>query len=113
MLRIVEEKTMKDTTVLRLDGRIAGSWVEVLRSSCEQVFRANGHVILDLSGVTFADHDGVQLLQHLDQRQIAIINSSPFLREQMKHPGAGGWGLAEERLSPASNPQPVSPQQEE
>jgi anti-anti-sigma regulatory factor len=89
MLRIVEEQTTNNSTTLRLDGRIAGQWVEVLRSSCEQIFQSNGRVTLDLAGVTFADHYGVQLLRQLGQQQVALINSSPFLQEQMKHPTNG------------------------
>ena len=90
MLRIVEEKTTNSSTALRLDGSIAGQWVDLLRSSCEQVFQSDGHVILDLTGVSFADHDGVRLLRRLDRRsQVTIINCSPFLREQMKHTTKG------------------------
>jgi len=85
MLRILEEKTTNDSTTLRLDGRIAGQWVEVLRLSCEQIFQNNGRVTLDLTGVSFADHDGVRLLRQFDQRQVKLINCSPFLQEQMKH----------------------------
>ncbi|HEX5082011.1 MAG TPA: STAS domain-containing protein [Blastocatellia bacterium] len=89
MLRIVEEKMASNSTTLRLDGSIVGQWVELLRSSCEQVFQSDGYVILDLAGVSFADHEGVQLLRKLEQRQITIINCSPFLREQMKHATKG------------------------
>lgn len=85
MLRILEEKMTDDSTILRLDGRIVGQWVEVLRLSCEQVFQSNGRVTLDLTGVSFADHEGVRLLRLLDHRQVELINCSPFLREQMKH----------------------------
>jgi anti-anti-sigma regulatory factor len=89
MLRIVEEKMASNSTTLRLDGSIVGQWVELLRSSCEQVFQSDGHVILDLTGVSFADHDGVRLLWQIEQRQATIINCSPFLREQMKHATKG------------------------
>jgi hypothetical protein len=89
MLRIVEEKTTISSKALRLDGSIVGQWVELLRSSCEQFFQSDGHVILDLTGVSFADHDGVQLLRQLEQRQVTMINCSPFLREQMKHTTKG------------------------
>ena len=89
MLRIVEEKMTNSSTSLRLDGSIAGQWVDLLRSSCEQVFQCDGQVILDLTGVSFADHNGVQLLRQLERRQVTIINCSPFLREQMKHTTKG------------------------
>ena len=89
MLRIVEEKMTNSSTALRLDGSITGQWVELLRSSCEMVFQSDGHVILDLTGVSFADQDGLRLLRKLEQRQVTIINCSPFLREQMKHTTKG------------------------
>lgn len=85
MLRIVEEQTTNNSITLRLDGRIAGQWVEILRASCEQIFQNDGRVILDLTGVTFADHDGVQLLRQLSRLQAALVSCSPFLQEQMKH----------------------------
>lgn len=89
MLRIVEVKTTNGSTALRLDGSIVGQWVELLHSNCEQVFQSDGHVILDLTGVSFADHDGVRLLRQLERRQVTIINCSPFLREQIKHSTKG------------------------
>ena len=89
MLRIVEEKTTNSSTALRLDGSIVGQWVDLLRSSCEQFFQSDGHVILDLTGVSFADHNGSQLLRQLKQRQVTMINCSPFLREQMKYTTKG------------------------
>ena len=51
MLRIVEEKMTSNSTALRLDGSIVGQWVELLRSSCEQVLQSDGHVILDRKSV--------------------------------------------------------------
>jgi anti-anti-sigma regulatory factor len=72
-------------TALQLDGRIAGQWVDLLRASCERVFQNEGRLILDLSGVSFADHDGVELLRRLEQLQVSFINCSPFLLEQIKY----------------------------
>jgi len=89
MLRIVEERMTNNSTALRLDGSITGQWVELLRSSCERAFQSDGQVILDLTGVSFADQDGVWLLRKLEQRQVTIINCSPFLREQIKHTTKG------------------------
>ncbi len=86
MLRIVEEDATDNSMTLRLDGRLVSQWVEVLRSSCEQAFDHAGCLILDLAGVSFADHHGVQLLQQLEDRQVRLINCSPFLWEQIKQP---------------------------
>lgn len=91
MLRIMEEKAANNATTLRLDGRIVGQWVELLRTSCEQFFQRNSRIVLDLTGVSFADFEGVRLLQQLEQRQVALINCSPFLQEQLKQPNAGSF----------------------
>lgn len=86
MLRIVEEETINNSMTLRLDGRLVGEWIGVLRSSCEQVFQNHDRLILDLMGLSFADHEGLGLLQQLEQREVAFIHCSPFLREQLKQP---------------------------
>ncbi|MGH9846607.1 MAG: hypothetical protein ACREEM_48530 [Blastocatellia bacterium] len=83
MLRIMEESATNNATTLRLDGRLVGPWVEILRASCEQV---HGRLILDLAGVSFADHAGVELLRQLEPQQVALVHCSPFLQEQMKRP---------------------------
>ncbi len=89
MLRIVEEHATNNLMTLRLDGRLVNQWVGLLRRSCEQAFDNDGRLILDLAGVSFADHEGVQLLHQLEQQQVTIINCSPFLREQLKQPSNG------------------------
>lgn len=84
MLRIVEEETANNSIMLRLDGRLAGEWIGVLRSSCKQAFQNHDRLILDLTGLSFTDPDGLELLQQLEQQQVIFINGSPFLREQLK-----------------------------
>jgi hypothetical protein len=71
---------------LRLEGRLISQWVGLLRSSCEQAFHHGGRLILDLTDLSFADHEGVQLLRQLEQQQVTIVNCSLFLREQLKQP---------------------------
>ena len=89
MLRIVEENAANNSRKLRLDGSLASQWVGLMRSSCEQAFRDAEHLIIDLAGVSFADHEGVQLLRQLEELQVTLINCSPFLREQLKQPANG------------------------
>jgi ABC-type transporter Mla MlaB component len=80
----MEESTADNTITLRLDGSLVNQWVAVLRTSCEQAFENDGNLTLDLAGVSFADLEGVQLLQQLERQQVKLINCSPFLREQLK-----------------------------
>ncbi len=89
MLRIMEGDATNDSMTLRLDGRLISQWVGLLRSSCEQGLHKGGRLILDLAGLSFADHEGVRLLLQLEQQKVTIINCSPFLREQIKQPTNG------------------------
>ena len=89
MLRIVEEKATNNQTVLRLDGRLVSQWIEILRSSCEQAIKDNGSLVLEMSGVSFADREGLRLLRQLNERQVALLHCSPFLREQLKSSPCG------------------------
>ncbi|MBK7597726.1 MAG: hypothetical protein IPJ07_04020 [Acidobacteria bacterium] len=38
---------------------------------------------LDLTDVTYADNEGLRLLRHINEREIALITCSPFLNEQL------------------------------
>lgn len=85
MLRITEDKPSNDLMILRVDGCLAGEWVEVLGLSCERACENDRGLSLDLAGVSFADRAGVQLLRRLEHRKVKLINRSAFLREQMNH----------------------------
>jgi anti-anti-sigma regulatory factor len=82
MLRILEVQGENGAVTLRVDGRLAGQWVALLQSSCEAVL-VRSRLILDLSGVTFADRTGVDLLRRLQLRAV-LLHGSLFLQEQLK-----------------------------
>lgn len=84
MLRINEELIEERATRLRLEGNLVNQWNEVLESSCLMVLNRGGELQLDLSGVGFADLDGVALLRNLYSRGVQMINCPLFLREQIK-----------------------------
>jgi anti-anti-sigma regulatory factor len=67
MLRITEQRESEPgSVVLRLEGRLAGLWVEVLNTSCRQILaREQQCVVVDLTGVTFIDADGKAILSRL------------------------------------------------
>jgi ABC-type transporter Mla MlaB component len=83
MLRISEDIASVETAILRLEGQLTKQWNELTREACEQALRVSEQLILDVAGVTFADHSGVALLRELQQRHVKITNCSPFLREQL------------------------------
>jgi hypothetical protein len=85
MLRIDRIETLPGATTLRLEGELMGPWVDELSRSCEPALsRAGATLTLDLGGVSFVALDGVQLLGRLRDRGVAVLNSSPFVTEQLK-----------------------------
>jgi ABC-type transporter Mla MlaB component len=84
MLKIAQiERTPKRQT-LRLEGQVLGPWVEELRRSCERILEVGGTVTIDLAEVSFLDREGVALVRALADRQVTLLNSSPFVAEQLK-----------------------------
>lgn len=87
MLKIAQLERTPGRQTLRLEGQVVGPWVEELRRSCERVLEAGAAVTIDLSDVSFLDREGVALVRALTNRQVTIINSSPFVAEQLKEQG--------------------------
>jgi anti-anti-sigma regulatory factor len=84
MLKIVFDATGTGGFVLRLEGRVIGPWVEELRRSCERALTNTSRTTLDFANVSFVDRDGVALVRSLRRRQVALVNCSPFVTEQLK-----------------------------
>lgn len=89
MLKIMDCEPNADGITARLEGRICGPWVEVVRAYCEQAERSGNPITLDLKNVSFLDNDAVILLQQLTTRGIRLTDMSPFLAELLK-PNASG-----------------------
>jgi hypothetical protein len=82
MLRITVVESNARAVTLRVEGRIAGPWVEELRTSCN--LHATPDPIqlhLELDDVSFADDAGIAYLKELRDRGIGLYHASPFLRE--------------------------------
>ena len=87
MLRITQVTTAGDdkAAILRLEGQVAGRWVEELRRVCNETIGGNGHLlVLDLADVLFIDMDGIALFRELAARQVSLTNGSLFVTEQLK-----------------------------
>ena len=87
MLRIELLDRKDGTTTLELAGRVVGPWVDELSRSCERVLAIGGTLSVDLGQVSFVDRDGVQFLKRLRARDVALVNCSPFVAEQLKSQG--------------------------
>lgn len=65
MLRITSQNE-NDRLGLRLEGKLAGPWVEVLRDCWKDKALAGGQILqVDLAGVTFVDQAGRALLREM------------------------------------------------
>ncbi len=84
MLKILADGPSDQDVTLRLDGRVAGRWVDVLRKSCEVALNRGARLALDLGNVSFVDREGGVLLRSLIERQVGLANVSPFVAEQIR-----------------------------
>jgi ABC-type transporter Mla MlaB component len=77
MLRI----TQRDGCLV-VEGRVAGPWVAELSRAADDLLAAAGSPRLDLSGVSYVDHAGLELLRELDRRM--SIRASGFVNEMLR-----------------------------
>src|SRR5208282_4223623 len=82
VLRITPEDGT-DSMSLRLEGRVEGPWVEVLRTAwVETKKRASGQPIaIDLGAVSFADAEGRALLIEMQKEGAGLVKPSGFMRQ--------------------------------
>ena len=73
MLRIHLEAKCESVTI-RVEGRIAGDWVDELEKCCREVLarQQNRRVIIELDEVIIVDARGEALLQHMHQAGVAL-----------------------------------------
>ena len=84
MLKISPIEPVNQSVTLRLEGRVVGPWVEELRQVCEPLVGSGGRLNLDLAEVSFADDRGVGLLAGLRKHGTKLLNTTPFVAEQLK-----------------------------
>jgi ABC-type transporter Mla MlaB component len=84
MLRISEIELIGDAATLRLEGRAVGTLVTEVKNACEKHLSAGHRLRLDLADLSFVDRAAVALLQELRLRGVALMNCSPFLKEELK-----------------------------
>ena len=78
---------------LILEGRVKGPWVGELEKAWQVALKQNssGAVVVDLSGVSFADWRGRRLLREMRSQGAKLVGSSMFLSKMLE--GTSGTGL--------------------
>lgn len=79
MLRITALSPRIDGCCLRVEGRLVGDWVEVLRLEVERARLLGSKLQLDLAGVEFADPAALTLLLMLSEQDVELVACSPLL----------------------------------
>jgi anti-anti-sigma regulatory factor len=82
VLRITT-KLGDDSLSLKLEGRVVGVWVELLRKTWTDAIRPHDvkKILVDLEGVGFADTEGRKLLNMMQEQGVALVNLSGFMHE--------------------------------
>ena len=83
MLKITRAVLAKQETTLRLDGRVAGQWVALLRHSAECELDQDMKLSIDLKNISFIDCEGIALLKSLMKRGVLTLNTPLFVTEQL------------------------------
>jgi anti-anti-sigma regulatory factor len=81
VLRITQEGNAGRPS-MRLEGRLDGAWVEVLRKAWEEsVAPRDAHkATIDLGAVSFADREGCALLLELRKKGAVLAKVSGFMQ---------------------------------
>jgi anti-anti-sigma regulatory factor len=65
MLKITPMAQDATQITLKLEGRLVGQWVNALKRECERYLTKLSNILLDLSGVSFVDAQGLTTLKAL------------------------------------------------
>jgi ABC-type transporter Mla MlaB component len=84
MLRIATLIRADRETVLELQGRLAGPWVELLARECQRHGPGAGPLELDLEQVEYVDRPGRQLLQELERAGVTLKGLAPMIRDSLE-----------------------------
>lgn len=82
MLKVTSQlDPVRENMSLVLEGRLAGPWVEELRTYCRRVLGTQQRcTMIDLTGVTFVDAEGKTLLAQLWQQGVELRASGCLIR---------------------------------
>jgi anti-anti-sigma regulatory factor len=87
MLRITPIDADPHRYELRVEGRLTGeSVVEILREELAQAAPLGRPIVLELSGVSYADQQAVALLTAAAESGVALVGGSAWLTSLLRGP---------------------------
>ena len=81
-MRITITDERPDSATLKVEGRIAADWVELLERECRTLLRQGKHLFLDFSLVTVIDSRAADLLKRLRAHEVEIVNCPSLLSHE-------------------------------
>jgi hypothetical protein len=83
MLKITNSRQNASDRTVKLEGKLLGPWVDEVRSLFTGT-DAESFPLLDLSGLSYVDRPGTEMLQQLLQQGVRIESCSPFVAELLR-----------------------------
>ena len=80
MLKIPVSGQDSSRRIIKLEGKLLHAWVDEVRRLCVEA-EEGSLPSLDLSGLSFVDRPGTELLQQLLRQGVRIESCSPFVAE--------------------------------
>jgi anti-anti-sigma regulatory factor len=87
VLRITQNEGSDSGAILRLEGRVVAEVAAVLEQECFELLKSRAEVSLDLTGVSFIDLAGIEVLQRLNLAGAEILCQSGAVASVLE--GAG------------------------
>jgi len=87
MLKITSLEPAAGGVLLKLEGRLVGPWVPILRQVAENELSRDRGVAFDVSELSFVDRTGEELLRELIGRRVRLERPSGFVRELLSPNG--------------------------
>ena len=84
MLKISRGDRDSIHTTLRLEGRVTQAELSELERTRKESQKEGRRLVLDLTGVSFVDREGVAALHRMRRDGIIITGCSPFVGELLK-----------------------------
>jgi RNA polymerase sigma-70 factor (ECF subfamily) len=100
MLRITTTHYDRARAHLRVEGRVTGETMGELRSVCEGRLQTRRPLVIDLTGVAYADPAGAKLLRSLELRGASLVGANGFLSELVRRDDCTPTRSEHERCGP-------------
>lgn len=79
VLRITQVSLTASAVTLKVEGRVAAAWVQVLEEECRRHRAAGRDVRLDFAEVTMVDGAGIVTLRRLTRSRVTIVEASALV----------------------------------